>query len=211
MKKPLLLALVLAFSALTQSPASALPAELTGPARVQALTLASTALNQSKAVKGRFTQIAPDGRASQGAFYLQRPGKLRFEYDPPATLTIITDGALLSVADRAMKTDERYPLRTTPLYFVLKRDVNLETDGKVTRVAREGDAIYVTVRDRTGKADGSITLIFDAPSKELRAWRVVDGQGQLTQVVLAQTQSVATLDPALFKLKPAPSPPGSHR
>jgi len=73
-----------------------------------------------------------------------------------------------------MKTDERYPLRTTPLYFVLKRDVNLEGDGKVTRVAKEGDAIYVTVRDRAGKAEGSITLIFDAPSKELRAWRVVD-------------------------------------
>lgn len=186
---------------------SVIPAavELTGPARTQALALASAALNQSRAVQGKFLQIAPSGAATQGTFYLQRPGKLRFEYDAPAQMTIVSDGSQVSVQDRALKTDERYPLRATPLNFVLKKNVSLETDGKITKVIAQGGILAITVRDRTGQADGAITMYFDQASKELRQWRVIDGSGAITQVSLTGVRSVASLDSKLFFLKPPPT------
>jgi outer membrane lipoprotein-sorting protein len=186
------------------------PVLLEGDARAKALALASDALNAARAVQGRFLQMAPDGSVSQGAFYLQRPGKLRFEYDAPATMTIVADGSQLSVVDRALKTDERYPLRATPLYFVLKNSVALDSDGKVTKVVVQGDTLQITVRDRKGQTDGSITLMFDQPSRELRQWRVVDGQGQTTQVVLRDITTAAALDPKLFALKPYQQPGIRH-
>jgi outer membrane lipoprotein-sorting protein len=210
-----LAALALGSTALAQAAKPAKPSvipaavELTGAPRAQALALASGALNQARSVQGKFLQMAPDGSATQGAFYLQRPGKLRFEYDAPATMTIVTDGSQLSVADRALKTDERYPLRATPLYFVLKKDVNLDTDGKVTKIVRQGDTLAITLRDRKGQADGAITLLFDEPSRELRQWRITDGTGAITQIVLTQTRQ-ATLDPKLFYLKPKTIPGQRH-
>ncbi len=192
--------------ALAQSTKAAAPAavELRGAERTQALSIANTALNGAQTVKGRFLQIAPGNRTSQGAFYLQRPGKLRFEYDSPNPLTIVSNGAVVSIEDRALKTVEQYPLRATPLYFVLKNQVNLEADGRVTRVIRSGDSLQITLRDRKGEAEGAITLFVDAPSKELRQWRIVDGQGAVTQVSLTNATSVASIDPKLFVPKPMP-------
>ena len=112
--------------------------QLTGADRTQALVQASAALNRISAVRGRFSQIAPDGSASQGDIYLQRPGKMRFAYDAPSPLTIVSDGATVSVHDSSVRDVSRVPLRSTPLYYVLKRDVSLERDARIVRVARSG-------------------------------------------------------------------------
>lgn len=200
-----LAALAAGFFAATPAAAPAPAVELVGAGRTQALALASKALNDARAVQGKFLQIAPDGTATQGEFYLQRPGKLRFEYDPPAQMTIVADGSQLSVADRALKTEERYPLRATPLYFVLKNNIDLNADARVTHVIYDDDLLAVTMRDRKGQADGAITLFFDEPTRELRKWQVVDGTGAVTQVALSQVRSVDGFDQKLFYLKPPPT------
>jgi outer membrane lipoprotein-sorting protein len=194
--------------ALAQTAKAAAPvsAELSGAARAQALAIGNEALNRAPRMTGRFLQVAPNGAQSQGTFYLQRPGKLRFEYDSPNPLTIVSNGNVVSLEDRALKTVEHYPLRATPLYFVLKSNVNLEADGRVTRVIRHGDTIEVMLRDRKGEAEGSITMYFDAPSKELRKWRIIDGQGSVTNLTLGHTKVLASIDPKLFVPKPMRKP-----
>lgn len=173
--------------------------QLTGADRTAALAAASAALNRIQAVQGRFAQVAPDGSRSQGDIYLQRPGKMRFQYDAPSPLTIVSDGATVSVEDRSVRDVSRVPLRSTPLYYVLKRDVSLERDARITRVAKSGDQLLVTARDRTGEAEGEITLQFTGPSYALQQWTITDGQRQTTRITLSEVRAASRLDPRLFR------------
>ncbi len=181
--------------------------ELTGAARTQALAQASAALNDLRTLEGRFLQIA-GGSAMTGRFHMQRPGKLRFAYDPPASMLIVADGSVVAIQDTALRSVNRAPLRSTPLYFVLKSDINLERDARIVRVARQGDTLYITARDRTGAADGQITLALSGPNFELRSWEVVDGSGARTRLALSDVTRPARIDPALFR---APLPPSTPR
>ncbi len=174
-------------------------------ARAQALAQANRTLNAVTRLQGRFVQNSPDGSRATGTFYLQRPGKLRFEYNPPATLLIISDGATVSTHDSALRTTDRTPLRNTPLNLVLRGHVDLERDANVTRVARQGDWLFVNVRDRNGLADGQLTLWFVGPNVDLRAWDVVDATGARTRVTLNGLSMPTSLDPALFRANSLPS------
>jgi outer membrane lipoprotein-sorting protein len=203
-----LLALVPLAAALLWAPlARATPLPLTGDSRVQAIAMANQALNVGGPLKGRFVQISANNRAANGTFYLKRPGKVRFAYDPPSALAIVSDGTIVSIEDRALKTVNRAPLNTTPLNLLLKRDVNLERDTKVIGVARDSDSILITLREKRSDSNGELTLIFDAPSKELREWRVRDAAGNTTMTVLQTVETVASIDPKLFvTMQPPPSP-----
>jgi len=176
------------------------PAPLTGEARAQAIAAANRALNAQAAVQGRFRQVAPDGSVASGVFYLQRPGRLRFEYDPPASLLIVADGSVVAVNDRALRTTNRSPLRETPLYFVLKSNLDLNRDARVTAVTRDGPAILIAARDRAGQADGVLTLRFVGPGMTLQGWDVVDASGATTRVVLTEQRAAARFEQRLFQV-----------
>lgn len=201
-------ALLLALLALSPLPAAA-PAqaqisalqmrELTGAERAQALAQANASLNAMRSVQGRFIQIAPDGSRSQGDIYLQRPGRLRFAYDPPSPLLIVSDGSVVAIRDKALKTVDAAPLRTTPLFFVLKSNVNLSLDARVSSVARQGPSLLVAVRDKTGQADGDLVMRFD--NGALTAWRVIDGQGQVTEIALRDLKTAPKLPSSLFAVR----------
>ncbi|MBL8559489.1 MAG: outer-membrane lipoprotein carrier protein LolA [Hyphomonadaceae bacterium] len=183
--------------AATRSPVAG---ELTGAQRAAALTEASASLNRIAAMQGRFTQVAPDGSLARGRIYMQRPGKLRFEYDPPSPLTIVSDGSVVAVEDRSMRDVQRIPLRSTPLFYVLKPQVNLERDARITRVVQQGDALHVSARDRSGEADGEITITFLGDGRDLKQWSITDGQRQTTRITLSDVQGATRLDPKLFRI-----------
>jgi outer membrane lipoprotein-sorting protein len=204
--KPFLLALAL-FAA--PAAAHAAPTSLTGAERTQAIASANRALNVAGPLKGRFIQLDSRGRTVGGSFYLQRPGKVRFAYDAPNPLTVVSDGSIVSLEDSALKTVNRAPLKTTPLYLLLKRDVSIERDAKVTLVARDGDAILIGVKDKSGQTNGDLILTFDGPSRELRQWRVTDLAGNVTLTALQTVQAVPAIDQKLFQTK-APTPTGAR-
>lgn len=183
--------------------------ELTGAARAAALARANAALNDIRLLQGRFIQIAA-GNTTTGAFHMQRPGRLRFAYDPPASMLIVADGSVVAVQDTALRSVNRAPLRSTPLFFVLKSDIDLERDARVTRVAQQGDTLFVTVRDRTGAADGAITLALVGPNLELRSWDVTDATGARTRLALTDVSRPASIDQRLFR-SPLPPATGPRR
>jgi len=213
MKTSILAGLILtAVAALAAAPAPASAAPLQGAARTEALAQANAALNELRQVKGRFVQVAPDGGVSEGQFYLQRPGRVRFAFEGAAPLTIVADGATVAVADARLKTVDRTPLRATPLFFVLKSDINLERDARIAGVDRDGEALTVTLRDRKGEADGALSLLFVGGAEpELRGWRVTDATGQVTQVSLKDLAATAKLDPGLFVLEDPNDSAGRRR
>jgi outer membrane lipoprotein-sorting protein len=175
--------------------------QLEGAERSAALAQANGVLNAVQRLQGRFVQTAPDGSVAAGAFYLQRPGKLRFEYDAPATLLIVADGSVVAMRDTALRTTERTPLRSTPLNLILAPRVDLARDARITRVSRSGPWLMVTARDRTGEFDGHIALHFYGPNAELRSWDVLDATGARTRITLSQLTQPASLDRSLFRLE----------
>lgn len=174
---------------------------LEGAERAAAIAAANQTLNGVQRLQGRFVQTAPGGARSAGMFYLQRPGRLRFEYDPPATLLIVSDGSVVAMRDTALRTTDRTPLRSTPLNLILAERVDLERGARVTRVSRSGPWTMVTARDRSGQTDGHITLNFHGPDYELRSWDVTDATGARTRISLSETTQPASLDRSLFRLE----------
>ena len=151
-------------------------------------------------LQGRFLQVGPDGSLAQGTFYLRRPGRMRFEYDPPEKLLVVADGTWVAVKDDFSAT-QRYPLGSTPLGILLDDHVDLAKEVKVLAVEHQPGVLRITLADKTGNAPGNITLVFDEPAIQLRQWIVTDAQGLQTTVALRNIQSGINASNALFVLK----------
>ncbi|MEM1103943.1 MAG: outer-membrane lipoprotein carrier protein LolA [Pseudomonadota bacterium] len=151
-------------------------------------------------LKGRFTQFADNGDVATGAFYLKRPGRIRFDYDPPSPILVVADGVRVIIQDRELETTDGYPIRSTPLKFLLAKKIDRD-DLVITEVARSEEALAITATARDEETPGSITLGFALPDMQLRQWVVIDGQNRRTTVSLTDLQSDVELDPALFRPK----------
>jgi outer membrane lipoprotein-sorting protein len=156
------------------------------PKADQAAVIATVgrAVNAITRLQGRFIQTNPDGSSIGGRFWLQRPGKVRFEYDAPSPLLLISDGTNVVLQDKRLRTTDRYPLRQTPLYFLLKANVDLARDVIVSGVERRGGNFLVAMRDRRREADGELTVTFDQSTNALEEWVIRDRQGRSTRVRL---------------------------
>ena len=194
------LALTSVAPSLAAAPRTAAATSLSAADR--ALVDQATASLQALAnAKGRFVQTDPNGATSQGTFYLQRPGKIRFEYDPARPLLVVSDGSNVKVYDRALKTFDQYPLGATPLSLFLAREVRLDRGVVIERVERRPGGFAITARDGRKQAEGRIEMVFGGAPLQLREWTVIDPRGQRTRVRLAGVTQVASLDPKLFQLR----------
>ena len=165
------------------------------------LAKADDFLSSAQTMVGDFEQKGQDGRVSQGKVYIQKPGKLRFEYAAPAALEVIADGSNVAVTDRRLKTTNSYPIGQTPLKFLLQDKIDLKSDTQILNVLKTPDAIMILLDDRTTFGGTSrIRLIFDKDSYELRAWQVRDPQGYETLVTLYNIDLSMKPDPKLFKI-----------
>jgi len=149
-----------------------------------------------------FTQVGGDGRRQGGTLYLQRPGKVRFEYDPPATLQVIADGRSVAVRDRKLATQDLYSISQTPLKFLLRERVNLGQDIRITGIINDGDSVRINLEDSSTLGGTSrIALYFDSQVESLNQWRIVDAQGFQTVVVLGRIERGRRIDQDLFKIQ----------
>jgi outer membrane lipoprotein-sorting protein len=180
-------------------PALALPAaaQLSG-ADMRDLARISNYLNGITTLEGSFVQVGPDGELSEGKFYLRRPGRIRFEYEPPNPALVIADGTWVGVYDTHLKTLDRIPLGSTPLELLLKKRVDLRKENAVRSVERSEGQMRVTAVDPDDPDEGSITMVFSDNPLELRQWIVIDPQGLATTVALSEMRSNVELDPRLF-------------
>ena len=151
--------------------------------------------------QGKFVQTDARGRSTTGQLYMKRPGKARFAYDPPSGLLVVSDGGVVSVQDKRLKTFDAYPLGTTPLSLFLAKTIRLDKGVQVTRVARMSDGFSITARDGKKETAGTITLTFTDNPLALAGWTVTDAQSRPTRVQLIGLQRTSGLDKSLFVLK----------
>ncbi len=184
------------------APAKAMPAKPFVPMDpLAAIQKANGYFNAATSMAGDFVQIGPDGRRSEGKMYIQRPGRLRFEYAPPATLEVVADGLSVAVHDRKTATKDVYFISQTPLKFLLKDQIDLNRDVKIIEVQSEPDAVSILVEDKaTFGGTSQIKLIFDPATFTLKQWQVTDPQGYETLVSLFNVDLSKKPDPGLFQL-----------
>ena len=170
-------------------------------AEQQALLAKATAYIQGlSSAKGRFVQTDARGTQTQGTFYLQRPGKARFAYDPPAGLLVVSNGNNVNIFDSRLKTFESYPLSKTPLNLLLAREVRLDRGVVITDIRPLADGFTIVAQDAKRQALGKISIDFSNSPVGLMGWTVTDIKGGQIRVRLADFAETSDLDSKLFVL-----------
>lgn len=150
-----------------------------------AVELLNGYFNGLQALRADFVQVGGDGRRASGKLSIQKPGRMRFAYDPPATLEIASDGRSVEVKDSKLGTRDVYAIGQTPLKFLVKDRIDLAKDAKVLGAASEKGLLSLRLEDRsTIGGTSKVTIDYDLAGNVLRGWRVVDPQGYLTTVTL---------------------------
>lgn len=192
----ILVFLVLAATALTQTSSAALNAQDSAD-----LAKVSAYLNAITSLQASFVQVGPNGELDQGTVYARKPGRLRFEYAPPSPYLIVSDGVTIAVSNSKLRTVDRYPLLDNPLNIILRENVDLTKDPRISKVERQSGTLRVTAVEKSGPMKGAVTLIFAHPATEIRQWIITDAQGLQTMIALKNTKTEVALSPQLFILK----------
>jgi len=158
-------------------------------------------LSTTQQLEGKFVQVGPDGRRTQGEFYILKPGKVRFDYDPPSPIDIIADGQSVVVRDRKLATQDLYPLSQTPLRFLLAGHVNLLKDTNLVAVYADDVFVTVVVEEKNVVVGTSrLMMMFSAKDMQLKQWTVTDPQGYDTTVAVYNLDTTKKPDPSLFRI-----------
>ncbi len=156
-------------------------------------------LNRMTTLRARFLQIAYNGASAQGWAYISRPGRMRFDYDPPEPLLLVADGNQFLLYDRELKAPTTLPTNATPLGLLLRPEIRLSGDVTISRVQRDGGFLRITLFRTNDPREGSLTLVFQPEPLELRQWAVVDAQGRETRVTLTQIETGLALNARMFQ------------
>ena len=176
------------------------------------LARAAAAIQGLDTLRAGFTQISPAGNVTTGTLAMDRPGRLRFDYDAPSAQEIVATGGLVYVHDADLETTDSYPLGKTPLRFLLSEGI--DTEGAVlTGVARMPGEVAVALRSADDDLSGEVALVFEGPEDALRLvrWAVVDPQGGVTEVALRDVETGVKLSRRLFRIPEAERRFGNDR
>jgi len=146
----------------------------------------------------KFEQATASGGAATGYVWLARPGKMRFQYDPPNELLLLADAFYIYSWDPELKQMSKVGLKSTPAWFLLRQPISFTEGVVVTRFEHSGNTVQVSVVQSAEPDAGSLTMVFTENPLVLRQWTVVDQQGRVTNVALSEVQYGMTLDPKLF-------------
>lgn len=202
-RRRLLGALAAAFCA-AAAPAMAMAAEpaqiaALSPDEVATLTRIERYLNDIKTMQARFVQVSSNGAYAEGDLYLDRPGHLRFDYDPPTPVLIIANGLSLLYYDEELKEATFLPLWETPLWFLIREEVRLDDNVDVVAIEEALGTLRITLRDPDAPDGGEVTLVFADEPLSLKKWELTDPQGVQTQVSLVNPAFGVEIDEDLFK------------
>ena len=150
-----------------------------------------------KSMAGEFVQFGPRGEQTGGKFFIERPGKLRFNYDAPSPIRVVADGKSVLVANTKLKSYEIYPLSKTPLKLLLDKRIDL-TSQSVKDVRQDPDLTTIVLGDKQIFGDSTITMMFDPKSYELRQWTITDAQGKDTTVMISNVKQGVKFDAKVF-------------
>ena len=150
-------------------------------------------------MSGEFVQFGPRGEQTGGKFFIQRPGKIRFNYEAPSAYKVVSDGKSVVISNSKLKTSDLYPLSKTPLKLLLDERIDL-SGNKVSKVTEDDDLTTIVLSDKSVFGNSKITMMFDPKSYDLRQWTITDAQGKDTTVMIFNVQQGVSFQPDIFKI-----------
>ena len=184
-------------------PAAAPPSTATGFNATQRTQIdkVSAYLSSIQQLVGDFVQVGPDGSRIRGEFYIQKPGKVRFDYEPPSRIEIIADGQSVVVRDRKLATQDLYPLSQTPLRFLLSERIDLLKETNIVGVRADDTFVTITIEETQPLVGTSrLMMMVGAKDFKLKQWTITDPQGYDTTVAVSNLDNSKRPDPSLFKI-----------
>jgi outer membrane lipoprotein-sorting protein len=151
-----------------------------------------------KTLTATFVQIAPDGALTTGRLWIQRPGQMRMQYDPPANILLVTTDWRLVFYDATSKQVNYIPVAQTPIGFLLSKNPNFGDEVLIRDVRIEGGEIVITAFRKGAEDQGSVQLVFAERPVELRRWTVLDPGGTKTVVTLSDVRTDQKIDADRF-------------
>lgn len=156
-------------------------------------------LNDITTVEAGFVQMTAQGGFAKGRLYLQRPGRMRFEYEPPTPYLLVSDGTWFIYVDQELEQVTYLPLKKTPAYLLLREGFSFSDGLVITRIEQNRSTVRVEVVDVDQPDTGRVTLTFQRQPLSLKSWTVHDPQGQRVQVTLVDPRYGSPLDKSLFQ------------
>lgn len=157
-------------------------------------------LNSIRTFKARFVQNNPNGGIAQGTLYVWRPGRMRFEYDPPSQLKIVADGYQVTMWDPATKDFGQWPIGWTAASWLAKDPIALSGDLKVEKFERASNGMLEMTMSQSRKPqDGKVIVHFSESPMALQGWTIIDPRGQRVSIALSNVQANVQLAESLFK------------
>lgn len=157
-------------------------------------------LNSIHTLQAHFDQVWPSGTTSQGMLWMDRPGRLRLQYSPPSSLTLVAAGGTVLLYDASNQASTTMPLANTPLAIILAPVINLSGAVTATRIQDDPVRLAITVVQTAAPQQGSLTLIFSRVPFGLRYIRMVDAEGRVTDLALLDVTLNVPVDRSLFQL-----------
>ena len=183
-------------------PAMAAKPITVSPEQAASIDAISKYINSFKTLQGEFSQISPKGNLSRGVFYIQKPGKMRFEYAPPNPFLIVADGKWLTIKNVKKEKGDQFPLSQTPLRLVLGSKVDILKETNIIGYDEQDGIASVTLEDKESTlGNGQLTLVYDKNRNALQQWVVIDAKGRRTTVTLENVIEGVKPDPKLFVVK----------
>lgn len=152
-----------------------------------------------RTMSGEFVQFGPRGEQTGGQFFIERPGRIRFDYEAPSNFKVIADGKSVVINNPKLKTWDLYSLSQTPLKLLLNDRIDL-SGSKVKSVREEADLTTITLADKSVFGNSTITMMFDPATKDLRQWTITDAQGKDTTVMIFNVKQGVKIDPGKFAI-----------
>jgi outer membrane lipoprotein-sorting protein len=185
---------------------AALPRAASAQDNAETIHRIESYLNSIRTLKARFVQIAGNGGTAEGTLLIKRPGKLKLDYAPPAHQMIITTRGFVVYVDKEAKQTSYQDLNSSLAGILVRNDIKLSGDIRVTNVARAPGTIRLRLVLAKDPDAGSITLVFADNPLELRQWVVVDPQGQTVEVTLMDAHFGVPIDDKEFRFIDPNSP-----
>jgi len=167
--------------------------------RDEAIAAISQNFSSVPTMAGEFIQFGPNGEQTGGKFYIQRPGRIRFDYEDPSPLMFVSNGKTLAINNNKLKTWTYYPLSKTPLSLLLSERLDID-DKSIQSVTADEDITTIVMGDDRIFGDAEITLLFDPKSYDLRQWTIKDAQGKETSVMIFNVQKNIKIPEKLFEI-----------
>ncbi|MDJ0684211.1 MAG: outer membrane lipoprotein carrier protein LolA [Alphaproteobacteria bacterium] len=171
-------------SACAQSPGF----ELRSPEEVAAINRIEAYLNDITTMQARFVQLDPNGEFSEGDMYLSRPGKMRFQFDPPNPILLVADGFWFIYVDQQLEQATHIPLGSTPASFLLDEELTFGEEYTVIALSQANGLVVAEIINREEPGLGSVQLVFNDQPFELTQWTITDAQGLQTRVTFTETR-----------------------